>query len=217
MNRFYFVVKFLPQGADERLLAGRCIRVLHGFLIGNDISGIGVTFPDWSVKTIGKQMAFVSSDKTALQFLRSQQYFEDMAAQGFFSVSGVEIVPADCKEVRFKRNQRISKHSVNGKRRRLQRAKRRAEERGEEFLPRKIEVVGPSGLLHSVCMSSRSNNQQFILNIEKEDLAGESGSIYNNYGLATDTNHHGTVPDLACVMDSWQDSVSVSSNDLLYR
>lgn len=200
MTRYYFVVEFLPKEAAATLLVGRCIKVLHGFLISNDIHCIGITFPLWEQKTIGKCMAFVSDNKIALQFLTSQQYFKVMVGEGVFNISDIEIVPNSCKEIRFKRNQRISKHSVNGKRRRVERTMRRAQTRGENYSSQIIDVVKPIGLFHSVSMSSRTNHQPFILNIQKEDIVEQSSSTFNNYGLATCGEHRGTVPDLTDVI-----------------
>lgn len=99
MKRYYFMVHFLPKKANLALLTGRCISIMHGFILKYDIQGVGVSLPAWSDLSIGNVIAFVHSDKKVLQMLKEQSYFEDMLNSGFFELTSVIAVPDNCEEV----------------------------------------------------------------------------------------------------------------------
>ncbi|MDD1794332.1 type I-F CRISPR-associated endoribonuclease Cas6/Csy4 [Enterovibrio sp. ZSDZ42] len=196
MKRYYFVINYVPEHANQELLAGRCISTLHDFLNFHHISGIGVGFPSWTQQSLGKQILFCSSNQQRLSQLHQSQYFLMMAEQGLFVINDVEPVPADTAEVRFYRNQGIAKLFTGGKRRRLERAKRRAAERGEAFDPEKIGSNQPIEMFHRILIDSQSTQQRFVLHVQKEKAAEVSDAEFNGYGLATNQTHRGTVPDI---------------------
>lgn len=196
MKRYFFCVKYLLDGSDPQLLAGRCISVLHGYMIKHSISSIGVSFPQWSYDSLGLSIAFVSDDLEHLRTLRTQSYFNMMSDEGFFSITEVMQVPENLQEVRFVRNQSVAKLFAGETRRRLARAKRRAEERGDVFDPKGLNIPCEVVPFHCVKAGSRSNGQYFVLHIQKETTESKLSTEFNNYGFATNVNIRGTVPDL---------------------
>jgi CRISPR-associated endonuclease Csy4 len=155
MNRYYFVVEFLPKEANLALLLGRCISIMHGFICKHNIQGIGVSLPRWSDTSIGNKIAFIHYDESILKSLKQQSYFQDMKDCGFFKLSEVSLVPNDCKEVRFKRNQSIAKIYVGGSRRRLKRLEKRALARGEVFNPKKSSYSRELNIFHRIAIALR--------------------------------------------------------------
>jgi CRISPR-associated endonuclease Csy4 len=196
MKRHYFMVSFLPKEANLPLLTGRCISIMHGFTCKHNIQGVGVSLPAWSDTSIGNKIAFIHNDESVLNHLKQQGYFQDMKECGFFKLSQVSIVPDDCVEVRFKRNQAIAKIFVGESRRRLKRLEKRALARGELFNPKKVAVSRELDIFHRIAMSSGRTQEEYILHIQKEDVDCKSESAFSSYGFATNTILNGTVPDL---------------------
>jgi CRISPR-associated endonuclease Csy4 len=190
------MIRFLPKEANLELLTGRCISVLHGYVSKHDIEGLGVSFPAWSDSSIGNAVAFVHSDTKILNELKKQSYFQDMQECSFFEISPVEIVPNDCREVRFKRNQAIAKLFVGEARRRLKRLEKRAIARGEVFDPMKNFEVREVDLFHCIAISSKSTEQDFLLHVQKEPVTEQGKPEFNQYGFATNEQLKGTVPEL---------------------
>ncbi|WP_028469423.1 type I-F CRISPR-associated endoribonuclease Cas6/Csy4 [Neptunomonas japonica] len=201
MKRYFFCVKYLLDESDPQLLAGRCVTILHGYMLRHSISNIGVSFPQWSYESLGLSIAFVGDDLAHLRTLRAQSYFQMMSDEGFFAITEVMQVPDNLQEVRFIRNQSVAKLFAGEKRRRLARAKRRAEERGDVFDPESFKSWREIERFHSVQADSKSNGQGFILHIQKENpestLEDKLSTEFNNYGFATNVNIRGTVPDLS--------------------
>ena len=200
MKRYYFIIHFLPKEANSSLLLGRCISVMHGFICRHNIEGIGVSLPSWSSDSIGNTIAFVHSDPDVLSLLKQQAYFVDMYDCGFFQLEPVTLVPDSCKECKFKRNQSIAKRFIGDHKRRLKRHKKRAVERGEEFKPNVNIKVKEFDLFHSILMSSHSNQQEFILHIQRESIDIQSKPSFSPYGFATNEKFNGTVPDLSSLI-----------------
>jgi CRISPR-associated endonuclease Csy4 len=196
MQRYYFMVRFLPEQANLALLTGRCISIMHGLICKHEIQGLGVSFPAWSDASIGNMISFVHTDIAVLNELRLQGYFQDMQEYGTFKVGDVEAVPDDCAEVRFKRNQGIAKMFVGEARRRLKRLEKRAISRGEVFEPRKNSEVREVDLFHCIAISSKRTEQDFLLHVQKEPVTEQSEPEFNQYGFATNEQLRGTVPEL---------------------
>ena len=201
MQRYYFMVRFLPKEANLALLMGRCISVMHGYICKHEIKGLGITFPAWSDGSIGKVIAFVHSDKTVLSELKQQSYFQDMKECGFFSLGNVEIVPDDCAEVMFKRNQTIAKMFIGEARRRLKRLEKRALARGETFNPIKNTQPREFNTFHRIAMSSGSNKQDYLLHIQKILSKEQTEPLFSSYGFASNQQQNGTVPELSRLVD----------------
>jgi CRISPR-associated endonuclease Csy4 len=200
-QRYYFMIRFLPKKANLELLTGRCISVLHGYVSKHDIAGLGVSFPAWSETSIGNAVAFVHSDASILNELKQQSYFQDMQDCDYFKVSEVEIVPIDCPEVRFKRNQAIAKMFVGEARRRLKRLEKRAIARGEAFEPSKNTEPRELDVFHRIAMTSQSTKQDYILHIQKVVGEKQYEPLFNSYGFATNKLLSGTVPELSFLTD----------------
>lgn len=197
--RYFFYIRYLMPSANHAFLAGRCVACLHGFISGPKItnSGIGVSFPSWSVDTVGDSIAFVSKDINALSYLSSARYFKNMADEGFIDVSDIKMVPATLEEVRFIRNQHVAKSFPGEIKRRLIRSKNRAEKRGETFMPSSAVSDRFVDQCHVIPIDSRSSGQRFPLYVQLEALGEESKcDSYNSYGLATQHTHSGSVPNL---------------------
>ena len=196
MKRYYFTITYLPKNCDVSLLAGRCIGILHGFMSSREISNIGVCFPKWNEQTIGNELAFVSTDKKQLTNLSQQSYFEMMEHDKLFGLSKILDVPVNQSEVMFVRNQSVAKAFVGEKQRRLKRAKKRAEARGEVYNPEYQFEEKAIGHFHSIPVSSKGNGENFILHIQKIENTNAIENQFNNYGFATNQTFQGTVPSL---------------------
>lgn len=195
-ERYFFAVRYLLPETDPALVAGRCISVLHGFVAKQNSNSIGVAFPSWSTDSLGNSIAFVSKESSLLDDFASQPYFQAMQGEGFVESTSLLNVPEGLGEVRFVRNQRAAKMFPGEKRRRLKRAKKRAAERGEDFVPVISSLVQEESLLHPILMDSKSSQQRYLLFIQKEEVE-EPVYDYNSYGFATLQERLGTVPDLA--------------------
>lgn len=200
MTRYYFMIRFLPKEANFSLLCGRCISVMHGYVSQHNLQGVGVSFPAWTNSSIGHVIAFVHSDMSILDKLKQHAYFQEMQEYGVFEISCVQLVPSDCPEVRFRRNQRIAKMFVGELKRRLKRAEKRALARGEAFEVVHEVQVKDIEVFHFVTIASRSNGQDFCLHIQKDFVSTPLSAQFNSYGFATNELINGTVPDLSIVM-----------------
>ncbi|MGL6010903.1 MAG: type I-F CRISPR-associated endoribonuclease Cas6/Csy4 [Shewanella oncorhynchi] len=202
-SRYFFAVRYLPDDIDCGLLAGRCISALHGFNRNHPDIQIGVAFPEWSDKSLGCSIAFVSTNKSLLEQFRDRSYFQVMQADNLFALSLVLAVPDTCQKVRFIRNQCLAKLFVGERKRRLARAKRRAEARSEVFQPYTLGEMREIGVFHSVVMQSASNNQSYILHVQKHrDEQNIECCSYSSYGLASNERYTGHVPDLGTIVST---------------
>lgn len=196
-KRYYFSIRYIPSYADFGLLAGRCIQQMHIFSVNNPEvkNQVGVCFPHWNAKDVGDMIAFVLEDKEVLLGLSFQPYFSMMVKEGVFELSNVNEVPEASSEVRFVRNQTIGKSFIASKKRRMKRSIARAELLDVEHTPVAVEdrVVEH---YHRVLMSSGSSGQEYVLHIQKEFSQSREQPNFNNYGLATNQEKRGTVPEL---------------------
>ncbi len=209
-KRYFFAIHYVPAKADCELLAGRCISTLHGYLLNHADAQIGVAFPCWSNKSIGRTIAFVSEHSSHLTQFRERTYFQTMQGDGLFELSPVLEVPDDCAEVRFIRNQNLAKLFVGERRRRLARSKRRAAERGELFVPKAPVVNQEIAPFHCALIQSASNPQNYVLHIQKQLCdSRDTTKTYSHYGLASPNSYRGSVPELST-------SISTLFPDSLY-
>lgn len=209
-KRFFFAIHYIPAKADCGLLAGRCISTLHGYLLNHADAQIGVAFPCWSNKSIGRTIAFVSEHSSHLTQFRERTYFQTMQGDGLFELSPALEVPDDCAEVRFIRNQNLAKLFVGERRRRLLRSKRRVAERGELFVPKAPAVNQEIAPFHCALIQSASNGQSYVLHIQKQLCdSRDTTKTYSHYGLASPNSYRGSVPELST-------SISTIFPDSLY-
>lgn len=197
-KRYYFLIRYTPANADYGLLAGRCISQMHLFMVNNRqaMNKIGVSFPDWSDVTVGQTIAFVAEDKDMMVGLSFQPYFSVMVNEGLFEISSVCEVPDIAVEVRFTRNQTIGKSFLGSKKRRIKRSMARSELSGvEPSLPATNEerVVDS---FHRIPISSGSSGEDYMLFAQKELASERVAANFNSYGLATNQERKGTVPEL---------------------
>ncbi|WP_114784334.1 type I-F CRISPR-associated endoribonuclease Cas6/Csy4 [Vibrio tetraodonis] len=197
-KRYYFLIRYIPSHADYELLAGRCISQMHLFMVNNQqaMKRVGVSFPNWSESTVGQTIAFVADDKEILIGLSFQPYFSLMVNEGLFEISSACEVPDTAEEVRFVRNQTIGKNFLGSKKRRIKRSLARAELFGvEQSLPLTNEdrVIDH---FHRIPISSGSSEQDYMLFVQKECSEECVAANFNSYGLATNQESRGTVPDL---------------------
>ncbi|MCC4815437.1 type I-F CRISPR-associated endoribonuclease Cas6/Csy4 [Vibrio lentus] len=197
-KRYYFLIRYTPAHADYGLLAGRCISQMHLFMVNNRqaMNKIGVSFPDWSDVTVGQTIAFVAEDKEMMIGLSFQPYFSLMVNEGLLEISSVTEVPDNALEVRFTRNQTIGKSFLGSKKRRIKRSMARAELLdAEPSLP----VTNEERVIdsfHRIPISSGSSAQDYILFVQKESVGERGTANFNSYGLATNQEKEGTVPEL---------------------
>ena len=198
-KRYYFLIRYMPAQADHELLAGRCISQMHLFMVNNRqaMNRIGVSFPDWNESTVGQTIAFVAEDKEMMVGLSFQPYFSVMVNEGLFEISSVCEVPDTAAEVRFVRNQMIGKSFLGSKKRRIKRCMARSELSGvESSLPASNEerVIDS---FHRIPISSGSSGESYILFVQKEFVGECVAANFNSYGLATNQERKGTVPDFS--------------------
>ncbi|ULF81704.1 type I-F CRISPR-associated endoribonuclease Cas6/Csy4 [Vibrio alginolyticus] len=197
-KRYYFCIRYTPVQADYELLAGRCISQMYLFMVNNRqaMNKIGVSFPDWSDVTVGQTIAFVADDKEMMIGLSFQPYYSLMVNEGLFEVSSVCEVPDNALEVRFTRNQTIGKSFLGAKKRRIKRSMARAEllDAGTSLPVTNEERVVDS--FHRIPISSGSSGEDYILFVQKEFVCERGAANFNSYGLATNQERKGTVPEL---------------------
>ena len=198
MQRFYFVITFLPLPRDDNFLVSQCIRTLHGFSYKYKLNSLGVNFPKWSDTEIGSQIAFVCDDAKILERFRNSYYFKQMNAHQIFAISDVHIVK-ECSqpECRFIRTRKLEKYSVNGSKRAVKRLESRALTRGEiQYQPKSVsatKVFAPH--CHQIPLDSKSTKQpSFYLHIYREICDEITLTGYSRYGLATKGEYQGSVP-----------------------
>ncbi len=195
--RSYIYIRYLSPQSDAELLAGRCLRVLHSYLMQHPKVSIGVSFPGWSQKTVGLGVTFISSDASCLVQLAKQPYFTRMVDLGLFHISDVSEVPEHCREVQFIRNQRIAKQSPRALATKLRRLERRAIARGDRyFLPASEKSQHQMvGHYHVIPMtSSVSPEHPYALFVQCISVLGMEGGTFNNYGLGSPQAHMASVP-----------------------
>ncbi|MCC4788766.1 type I-F CRISPR-associated endoribonuclease Cas6/Csy4 [Vibrio splendidus] len=197
-KRYYFCIRYTPVQADYELLAGRCISQMHLFMVSNrqTINKIGVSFPDWSDVTVGQTIAFVAEDKEMMIGLSFQPYFSLMVNEGLFEISSVFEVPDNAIEVRFTRNQTIGKSFLGSKKRRIKRSMARAQLLDAET---SLPVTNEERIVdsfHRIPISSGSSGEDYILFVQKELVGERVAANFNSYGLATNQERKGTVPEL---------------------
>jgi len=197
-KRYYFCIRYTPVQADYELLAGRCISQKHLFMVNNRqaMNKIGVSFPDWNESTVGQTIAFVAEDKEMMIGLSFQPYFSLMVNEGLFEISSVCEVPDTAIEVRFTRNQTIGKSFLGSKKRRIKRSMARAEllDAGTSLPISNEERVVDS--FHRIPISSASSEEDYMLFVQKEFVGERGAANFNSYGLATNQERRGTVPEL---------------------
>ncbi|ELE2041489.1 type I-F CRISPR-associated endoribonuclease Cas6/Csy4 [Vibrio vulnificus] len=197
-KRYYFCTRYTPVQADYELLAGRCISQMHLFMVNNRqaMNRIGVIFPDWNESTVGQTIAFVAEDKEMMIGLSFQPYFSLMVNEGLFELSSICEVPENFGEVRFVRNQTINKSFLGSKKRRIKRSMVRAELSGAE---QRLPVTNEDRVIdsfHRIPISSGSSGEDYMLFVQKEFVSERVAANFNSYGLATNQERKGTVPEL---------------------
>lgn len=197
-KRYYFFIHYTPAQADNELLAGRCISQVHLFMVNNRqaMNKIGVSFPYWSEATVGQTIAFVAEDKEMMIGLSFQPYFSLMVNEGLFEISSVFEVPDNAIEVRFTRNQTIGKSFLGSKKRRIKRSMARAQllDAGTLLPVTNEERIVDS--FHRIPITSGSSGEDYILFVQKEFVSERVAANFNSYGLATNQERKGTVPEL---------------------
>lgn len=79
------------------------------------------------------------------------------------------------------------------KRRRMERAKRRAEARGEEYIPQYVPKDMEISAFHKIPIVSKSNQNDFLLHLRLEPTDSIQNT-FNSYGFATNKEYKGSVP-----------------------
>ncbi|WP_239652644.1 hypothetical protein [Pseudoalteromonas piscicida] len=94
------------------------------------------------------------------------------------------------------RDQSLDKLCMGEKRRRMERAKRRAKARGEEYIPQYVPIDTEISAFHKIPIASKSNHNDFVLHLRLEPT-GSIQNTFNSYGFATNKEHKGSVPLLS--------------------
>lgn len=198
-ERFYFTIEFVPEHADNELLAGRCIQALHGFMGANRhlMHKLGVSFPCWNQQSVGDVIAFVGMNEKDLVGLSYQPYFSRLVSDELFELSDVSPVPDGLPEVKFVRNQTIGKMFVASKKRRIERSVRR----NNTHTPTSSEDREFEHF-HRVPIASQKSGQDFVLHIQKSIPENDEIGEFNSYGFSTNSMWKGTVPDFGFTLFS---------------
>ncbi len=202
MKRYYFTISYLPDNANNEVLAARCISTLHGVLNRkysslNKKPVIGIAFPKWCNSTIGNQIAFFSENESKLESFCYHHDFRLMQDEDIFEISHVQLVPESLNEIQFIRNNGLAKMTLAERRRRIERCKRRAEKAGRNYIPKDEHKLRDCGLFHKLIVTSSSSSKTFPLYIQKKSIAIASECDFSHYGLAANEVYTGTVPDLS--------------------
>lgn len=197
-SRYYFSIRYIPEHADNELLAGRCISNMHGFLSHERNTqfknSVGICFPLWNEQTVGNVITFVSTNESILTGLSYQPYFSTMMNENLFEISDIKVVPEYVEEASFVFNKTIQKIFNGSKKRRIKRAMKRAEEFGHTFTPISVEER-EFELFHEIPISSQSSGHEFVLHIQRQyPVQAEIGQGFNGYGFASNQLWQGTVP-----------------------
>lgn len=196
--RSFFYIQYLPENLNAEFLAGRCLRILHGFMASRQLTNIGVSFPAWSEASIGNIIAFVSSDIQLLSTLKTQNYFETMEREGYFRISHVRVIPQEIclSEHMFYRERQQEMLTPAARERALKRLKKRAEARGETYQPF-LQCPKNKIFQHYHAVPIEGSERQIIqFNIGKMDVTSPNSAIFSSYGLGKRNEKMGTVPCL---------------------
>lgn len=195
MPRFFKTVHFLPEDKNNEVLAGSCINILHGVCKKHNIDDIGISFPDWCNDTVGERITFISTNQKNLDYLLNQEYFFRMQQLRFFSISDTKIViPESIQEAIFIRNQAIDNSYPGAITRDIQRAKKRASKRGEEYIIPYASNQKTFDHYHRIKFTSKSKKTEFSLNIQKLKVDQKIEGNFGSYGLSNKSDKQCSVP-----------------------
>lgn len=198
MSRYFFYIRYLPEDVNCEFLAGKCIRILHAFQTRANLRSIGVSFPDWEQSSIGRTIAFVSESPHALTTLSQQNYFVRMSEEGYFLISGVQVLPGDqeYQEFIYYRERRLEKESASTKKRELKRLQARAIKAGVDYAPKpKVHGCVEIPFAHRLSFGS-SSGADFLLFIGRLECEKKQQSEFSSYGLGNRPEFKGSVPCL---------------------
>jgi len=195
MQRFYKTVQFLPEDKNNEVLVGNCIHILHGVCKEHNINNIGISFPDWCHETVGERITFISTNQQNLEYLLNQEYFFRMQKLGYFDISDTKIVTsAPTQEAIFIRNQAIDNSSPGAVIRDIKRAKKRALERGVQYIEPYVSSQTTFENYHRIKFTSKTNNKNFSINIQRFTVEQEIEGYFGNYGLSNKSDKQCSVP-----------------------
>lgn len=195
MQRFFKTVQFLPEDKNNEVLVGNCIHVLHGVCKRHNINNIGISFPDWCNETVGERITFVSTDQQNLEYLLNQEYFFRMLQLKYFSISDTKLVTsAPTQEAVFIRNQAIDNSSPSAVRRDIKRAKKRALERGIQYIEPYASSQKTFEHYHRIPVASQSTKTDFKINIQQLKVNQKVEGHFGNYGLSNKSDKQCSVP-----------------------
>ncbi|WP_048688399.1 type I-F CRISPR-associated endoribonuclease Cas6/Csy4 [Catenovulum maritimum] len=196
MQRYFFIISFIGSDINESFLIGRCLKILHGFYHHNEIHDIGVSFPQWSNESIGRSLAFISANASSLKFLANQKYFRDMQQLKYFEISQIQVCELTKENsVLFFRNQQLDKITPTAQKRKLKRFLSRAEKRGELYTPKIRQTqLREFELSHKIPMTSKGNQNNYAIHIQKKTFSESNTDKFNSYGLSTNQQIANPVP-----------------------
>lgn len=198
MNRYFFYIRYLPEDINCEFLAGKCIRILHAYQTRFNLRSIGVSFPNWDQSSIGRTIAFISESPQSLTILSQQNYFVRMSEEGYFLISGVQVLPGDqeYQEFIYYRERRLEKESASAKKRELKRFQARAIQAGVDYTPKpKVPGCVEIPFTHRLSFGS-SSGADFLLFIGRLECERKQQSKFSSYGLGNRPEFKGTVPCL---------------------
>lgn len=197
-QRFYSKIRFVPDDCDEAFLVGRCIKVLHGFATRYEVNDVGIALPGWTEQSVGRELAFISNQKALINILLEQRYFQEMKEREYFDVSSLKVVEQQSEgEVILTRNQALGEMSASGQKRVMLRCKRRAEGRGEVYVP-KTDISKNLSFepFHRIPMSSKSSNRSFALYLQQRSVDKVVSGVFTSYGVSNKSGKVASVPSL---------------------
>lgn len=198
MDRYVFLVNFSLRSSDVFFLAARCHHVLHGFQRHHNIRSIGVTYPHWTVISVGDCIAFISHDQEKLRLFSCQPLFVQMARINKFECSSILLLDQYGQEGRFTRTQRPGKYTeawlIKDQRRREKREIQPRKYSPEDRVFEHYHSVDMRRVIQKADHSGDAGKKKMkYLYIHRSMTEGIIKGTFNSYGLSSDVNT-GTVP-----------------------
>ena len=198
--RSVFLVKFCGNSSNVFFLATRCHIVLHGFQCRYHLKSIGVSYPNWTEKSLGDCIAFVCHNREVLQGFSCQPLFVQMAKIRKFICSDVCPVNENGQqEGQFIRTQKPDKCTgswlLKDDRRRLRRGLEPKTHIQQEHVFEHYHSLNMGQIIQKPRMKreNQGDNKMRYLHIHRRLSSSVIEGNFSSYGLSGE-NNTGTVP-----------------------
>lgn len=177
----YIEISILDCDINSNFVLSKIYSIIHGFLSRKKMNNVGISFPEYNKKGLGKKIRLFCDDKSALEEFRNQKQL--LGGMDYYKISSVREVPEKIKGYGvFKRSTAKSKRNKA-----LRYSKRHGVSFAESmaFFSKDKQTNKPY-----VILKSKSTNNRFSLFISKKEFTNKKIGIFSEYGLSSDA----TVP-----------------------